>query len=477
MQRMIATLLSTSGLPWWLGVGLKACLVLAAAWLVASLLRRSAAAARHRVWTLGVVGALSMPLLCWASPSLLAWSPPLLVGRGVVAGATVVTGAGGSTLSGSPASALIGLLWLTGAFFVGLRVARGHRAAWWQWRQAAPLSTPAWSAAVDDTARSLGLRAGIPIGASAAIRSPMTIGVLRPRVLLPEAAASWSPRRLRAVLLHELGHVRRRDPLIQLAAQILCALYWWNPLAWLAAARLRAEREFACDDLVLEAGIRPSSYAADLLEVARGLGSPVEAAIGAVSMSEPSGTEARLRRILDADARRRPLGAAWRAVAGSAALSLSGALAVLVAPRVEPPLLASVDEDMSGAGAPEPAALRLRASLTVGDLFISSGEPGPFAIQEGIDLSLVAREVERHRGELHACYQRRLAVDPALAGEVIIHAGIDRHGAVTEQCITSTTIEDRELLTCVNALLAAASFPGADDETVDVSFPFVFEPG
>ncbi|MEZ4383054.1 MAG: M56 family metallopeptidase [Nannocystaceae bacterium] len=474
MSGVIASLLSTSGLPWWLGVGLKAGLVLAAAWLAASLLRRSAAAARHRVWTLGVVGALSMPLLCWASPSLVAWSPPLLVGRDVVAGATVVTGADAAALSGSHASALVGLVWLAGALLVALRVARGHRAARRLWRGAAP--APAWAAPVDAAAAVLGLRAGIPVGVSAAIRSPMTVGVLRPRVLLPEAAASWSPGRLRTVLLHELGHVRRRDPLIQLAAQLLCALYWWNPLTWLAAARLRAEREFACDDLVLESGIRASTYAGDLLAVARGMADPGAAALGAVSMSEPSGTEARLRRILDADAPRRPVGAAWRAAAGCAALGLSGALAVVVAPRGESPVLQSVDRDMYELAAAEAAAPGLRSSLTVGDLFIS-GEPGPFIVEEGIDLALVAREVERHRGELHACYQRRLAVDPALAGEVIIHAGIDRDGAVTEQCITSTTIEDRELLTCVNELLAAASFPGADDETVDVSFPFVFAPG
>jgi hypothetical protein len=151
-------------------------------------------------------------------------------------------------------------------------------------------------------------------------------------------------------------------------------------------------------------------------------------------------------------------------------------LAVLVAPHVDAVIKKDVFEDTSKAAGAEAPAARITSSLSVGELYISA-EPGPFVLEDGIDLALVAQEVERHRAELHACYQRRLEVDPNLAGEVIIHAGIDRDGAVTEQCITTTTIEDRELLTCVSDLLAASSFPGAEGEAVDVSFPFVFDPG
>ena len=91
--------------------------------------------------------------------------------------------------------------------------------------------------------------------ASEHVTVPFTSGVLRPVVVVPATAlATWTDERIRVVLLHELAHVRRRDCLVQAMSQVACAAYWFNPLTWIAARRLRAERERACDDLVLEAG-------------------------------------------------------------------------------------------------------------------------------------------------------------------------------------------------------------------------------
>ncbi len=126
---------------------------------------------------------------------------------------------------------------------------------------------------------------------------PMTWGWWRPAALLPAEAIHWDRQRARLVLRHELAHVRRNDCLAQALAAFVCALYWFNPLAWVAAARMRVERERACDDLVVSLGeTRPSEYAGHLLEVARQWSGAPRAAL---PVAKRFGLEERLRALLD----------------------------------------------------------------------------------------------------------------------------------------------------------------------------------
>jgi len=72
---------------------------------------------------------------------------------------------------------------------------------------------------------------------------PMTWGVRNHTILLPSSARQWSDERCRLVLAHELAHVKRNDGLLQIFIQIVCSVYWFNPLVWYAAHRIRSERE------------------------------------------------------------------------------------------------------------------------------------------------------------------------------------------------------------------------------------------
>ena len=104
---------------------------------------------------------------------------------------------------------------------------------------------------------------------SAACASPVTVGWLRPVVILPETWREWSHSRLDAVLTHEHAHVRRRDPLVQWLALLNRAVFWFHPLAWWLERRLSVLAEQTCDDAVLACGHDPHDYSEYLLDTAR----------------------------------------------------------------------------------------------------------------------------------------------------------------------------------------------------------------
>lgn len=152
---------------------------------------------------------------------------------------------------------------------------------------------------------------------------PATWGVFRHTVALPAEAEGWPDERLESVLAHELAHVRRRDCAIQTMAVVVCAFHWFNPLAWLAAARLRRERELAADDEVLARGARASSYARELLSLARSAAheGPV---LTATAMAAGDGLPTRIRSVVSDGRPRRVMTGSLvvRTAAGGAMLLL-----------------------------------------------------------------------------------------------------------------------------------------------------------
>jgi beta-lactamase regulating signal transducer with metallopeptidase domain len=139
---------------------------------------------------------------------------------------------------------------------------------------------------------------------------PMVCGVLRPVVVLPLSSLEWGESRLRHVFLHELAHIKRYDCLVRTFASVACALYWFNPLVWLAVKELQAEQEFACDDAVLATGSWPRDYAMDLLELTQAFRPTSIISLAAFSFAQPSQLQKRLSAIVDR-ARSRSLVSRW----------------------------------------------------------------------------------------------------------------------------------------------------------------------
>jgi beta-lactamase regulating signal transducer with metallopeptidase domain len=157
---------------------------------------------------------------------------------------------------------------------------------------------PDWLTLFSECASEIGVRGHPRLLSSKDRATPMAVGIRRPAIVVPSAADAWPLEMRRAVLLHELAHIARRDCLTQTAAALACALYWVHPGTWWLARRLRIERELACDDLVLSAGTDAYDYAGHLLELAYTRPGPAMPAL-AVGMAEPRQLEARMLALLD----------------------------------------------------------------------------------------------------------------------------------------------------------------------------------
>jgi beta-lactamase regulating signal transducer with metallopeptidase domain len=122
---------------------------------------------------------------------------------------------------------------------------------------------------VNVTALQLNIAKPVRTWLSSLIDVPLTLGFLKPVILLPAAMISQlTPHQVEAILLHELGHIRRKDYLLHLLVTVLEGLFFFNPFSRLLIRELKREREHCCDDLVLQFKYNPRAYISALLALA-----------------------------------------------------------------------------------------------------------------------------------------------------------------------------------------------------------------
>lgn len=192
---------------------------------------------------------------------------------------------------------------------------------------------------------------------SDAVSMPMTWGLLQPVIVLPLESANWSEERRRVVLLHEFAHVCRRDSATQFMASVACALWWFHPLAWYAARRMRVEREHACDDMVLAAGTVPADYAAHLLDLARQYRASFGAPVLTLSMARPGQLEGRLLTVLAGPSGRVAPGRLAVAVSAVCTLALVACVGAAQPTAAVPGLPATGNDEAVGSAAAVPGAV------------------------------------------------------------------------------------------------------------------------
>jgi TonB family protein len=248
------------------------------------------------------------------------------------------------------------MVWMLGCAVAALRFLLGAGATSRMVRRAAsaPYATSYARRTLDDLRQALGVRRPVLVLESAAAPMPMMWGILRPVIVLPAGAGEWQPERLHAVLLHELVHVQRRDLWAQAMAQAACCLYWFHPLAWLAARQLRKQRERACDDAVLNRGVAAPEYAGHLVDLVRAVAAKRSRWADAPAMAEASDLESRVRSLLDRNRNRRPLTRRGALVVATVTCAVLAALASVTAhAQVGRGALTGVVKDPSGAVVPK----------------------------------------------------------------------------------------------------------------------------
>lgn len=156
--------------------------------------------------------------------------------------------------------------WLVGVILFGLRLGVGLLGLR-RWRKVGVENVPKFlEESLARLVDRVGVRRSIDLLQSTRCKVPLTLGWLRPVILLPASTLTGLNRDdLEAILLHELAHIRRHDYGVQLLQSVIETIFFYHPAAWWLSYRIRIEREFCCDDLAVRAGgLRCQDYARTL---------------------------------------------------------------------------------------------------------------------------------------------------------------------------------------------------------------------
>ena len=333
-----------------LDISLRTTAAAAAVGLILAGLRVRSASVRHAAWSAVLIVMLAMPVLTTIVPSISVPVPSTLsIDVGTVvspapaslplgdvpaeAGPARRTNAPPQTNVAAPAAvvppnrqterstaAYAALtIYLLGLIFLGGRLTAG-------WMMARRLLRSAHVTA---------LPAAVPVLESAAIATPLTVGIMRSVIVLPVEWRTWREVKLRAVLAHEEAHITRRDGLMAFLAHLNRVAFWFHPLAWWLPRTLAAHAEHACDDAAAGAVPGRREYAEVLVEIAESVSANGRRVAWQALGVEGTGLlSARIERLLRRNSER-----ASRTRVAVTAIACTIALASAVACRTQPPLL------------------------------------------------------------------------------------------------------------------------------------------
>lgn len=272
---------------WWLvDTAVRLTLLAGLTALTLWLLRVRSAETRLRAWTAVTAAAFVLPFLPdqWVIPITLGFTESTATSP--LTGGASVTAVAGATANAELVPGVDEVRAMVAVYIAGVLALLARLASGWSWTR---------RLTADATAV-----AGHDFWESSLVHVPVTVGLLRPRVIVPHTWREWPEDMLASVLAHEDAHATRRDGVWLTIALLHRALHWVNPLAWWLPRHVAALSEQASDDAALVRGMAPTRYAEILLSFVTVVSTRHRRVAWIVAMARPSGrdTERRLDRVL-----------------------------------------------------------------------------------------------------------------------------------------------------------------------------------
>lgn len=163
----------------------------------------------------------------------------------------------------------ISMAYLIVILFLSLRLVLGYRQTQRVRKNRLSKIPAEWHLFIKRISYQLGIKKNIRVFLSGAISTPLTIGFLKPIILIPMASLNHlSTNQMEAVLLHELAHIKRYDYLLNMILSVVEMALFFNPFTQLLGKNIHKERENSCDDRVLQFKYNATAYAEALLQIA-----------------------------------------------------------------------------------------------------------------------------------------------------------------------------------------------------------------
>ena len=273
----------------------------AAAWMILRILGVRHPASRHAVWSAVLIGMLLLPVVSVIAPQ---WKLPLLPRRASPAMQTPVRTNDASPhdsfsfvsgaippVTNSPISPAKAFEWpapatiVLSCYLAGVLAMAGYR-------------TIGWLTLARVISRSKTLRRRLR--ESSDVLTPVTVGVLRPSVILPAGWPAWDATTRHVVLAHEFAHIRRGDTWISFLTRLARCVYWFHPLAWWISRQIADLAELSCDAAVLEKNSDPGGYSRILLRFAGTVNiAGYRAALPGLAIAPGSGMSRRIDQVFE----------------------------------------------------------------------------------------------------------------------------------------------------------------------------------